>query len=47
MTQPSTENTTNEVTILEHNFWVAQKLNNKGRLHGFGSEWVIMNQQSH
>ena len=30
----------------ERNFWVAQKLNNKGRVYGFGSVGLVMKQQS-
>ena len=35
-TQQSTEDTSNDVSISEHDFWVAQNLNNKGRVYGLG-----------
>jgi len=43
-TQPSTD-TTNEDAISERDFWVAQNLNNKGRMYGFGSEGLVMKEQ--
>ena len=42
-TQPSTD-TTNEKPLLKRDFWVAQNLNNKGRV--YGSEGLVMRQQS-
>ena len=31
---------------MERDFWVAQNLNNKGRVYGFGSEGLVMRQQA-
>ena len=45
-TQPSTEYTTTDEPVMERDFWVAQNLNNKGRVYGFGSEGLVMKQQS-
>jgi len=45
-TQPSTKDTTNDEPLLERDFWVVQNLNNKGRVYGFGSEGLVMRQQS-
>jgi len=37
---------TNEDPISERDLWVAQNLNNKGRVYGFGSVGLVMKQQS-
>jgi len=43
---PASTNTANEEPLLEHDFWVAQNLNNKGCVYGFGCEGLVMRQQS-
>ena len=37
---------THDDIISEPDFWVAQNLNNKGHVYGFGSEGLVIKQQS-
>jgi len=37
-TQTSTDDTSNEFSISEHDLWVQENLNNKGHVYRFGPE---------
>ena len=41
--QYSTNETTQDLALSECDVWVEAKLNNKGRVYGFGAEGVMMN----
>ena len=45
-TQTSTDDTSNEVFISEHEFWVQENFNNKVCVYGFGSEGVNIKRPS-